>query len=88
MDFGASHHMVQSTDDLNNSVLFHGSDSVMICDGKRLKITHVANKEIGQNLLLKFVLVVPKLKKNLLSVSKLASDNKCLLEFTNYEFVV
>ncbi|KAH0636165.1 hypothetical protein KY290_038324 [Solanum tuberosum] len=88
MDSGATHHMVQTTGNLDNPTLFKGSDSVMVGDGKRLQITHVGNKEIGTNLRLKDVLVVPKLKKKLLSVSKLASDNECLLEFTDSEFVV
>lgn len=60
----------------------------MVGDGKRLKITRVGNRDIGSNLKLKDVLVIPKLKKNLLSVSKLASDNACLLEFTDCDFVV
>ncbi|XP_075088534.1 uncharacterized protein LOC142170506 [Nicotiana tabacum] len=88
MDSGATHHMVHTTGNLNNSTLFKGSDLVMVGDGKLLKITHVGNKEIGTNLKLKDVLVVPKLKKNLLSVSKLASDNACLLEFTDCDFVL
>ena len=37
---------------------------------------------------MKDVLVVLELKKNLLSVSKLASYKECFLEFSNVEFVV
>jgi len=37
---------------------------------------------------LKNVLVVPKLKKKCLSVSRLASEHECLLEFSDSEFVV
>ena len=37
---------------------------------------------------MKEVLVVPKLNQNLLSVSKLAKDNCCTLEFDETNFVV
>ena len=42
----------------------------------------------GTGLKLKEVLVVPKIYKNLLSVSKLAKDNCCTLEFDKTNFVV
>lgn len=45
------------------------------------------NTQNGQ-LNLKDVLVVPDLKKNLLSVGKLTTDNVCTLEFTSSDFVV
>lgn len=80
--------MVKIIGNLKNPTLFKGTNSVMVGDGKRLKITHVGNKNIGTSLRLKDVLVVPKLKKKLLSVSKLASDNECLLEFSNSKYVV
>ena len=40
------------------------------------------------NLQLNDVLVVPKLKKNLLSVSQLIDDNSCIFEFNSDGFVI
>lgn len=37
---------------------------------------------------IKKILVVPRLNRNLLSVSKLAKDNSCTLEFDQSDFVV
>ena len=52
-----------------------------------LDITHVG-KIFGAGIKLKKVLIVPKINKNLLSVSKLAKDNCCNLEFDETNFVV
>ena len=53
----------------------------------KLDRTHVGNTS-RSGLKLKEVLVVPKINKNLLSVSKLAKDNCCTLEFDETNFVV
>lgn len=42
----------------------------MVGNGDKLRITHVGDKHTGKNLRLKYVFVVPNLKKNLISVSK------------------
>ena len=52
-----------------------------------LHITHVG-KIFGASLKLKNVLVVPKINRNLLSVSKIAKDNCCTLKFYETNFVV
>ena len=52
-----------------------------------LDITHVG-KIFEAGLKLKIVLVVPKINKHLLSVSKIAKDNCCTHEFDETNFVV
>ena len=60
---------------------------MIVGNGSKLDITHVGNI-FGTGLKLKEVLLVPKINKNLLSVSKLAKDNCCTLEFNETNFVV
>ncbi|OIT03203.1 hypothetical protein A4A49_57448, partial [Nicotiana attenuata] len=88
MDSGATNHMVQSSGTLVNSSPFKGTDLVMVGNGDKMPITHIGDKIIGKNLHLKDVFVVPKLKKNLISVSKFVKDNACSLEFTDDGFFV
>lgn len=70
---------------------YHGNDIIYVGDGNSLSISHTGeiniNTQYGQ-LNLKDVLVVPDLKKHLLSVGKLTTDNVCTLEFTSSDFVV
>nr|XP_009767591.1 PREDICTED: uncharacterized protein LOC104218727 [Nicotiana sylvestris] len=88
IDSRATNHMVQFAGTLINPSPFKGNDSVMVGNGDKLSITHIGNKNIGRNLYLKDDFVVPKLKKNLISVSKFVKDNACSLEFTDEDFIV
>ncbi|KAL3345216.1 hypothetical protein AABB24_024254 [Solanum stoloniferum] len=88
MDSGATNHMVQSKGTLLNSTPFKGHKSIMVGNGDKLRITHVGDKHIGRSLRLKDVFVVPNLKKNLNSVSKLVKDNACSLKFMDEGFIV
>ncbi|PHU00648.1 hypothetical protein BC332_30435 [Capsicum chinense] len=76
---GATSHMT------NNSV--NGNDKIIIGNGPQLDITHVGNT-IRSGLKLQDVLLVRKIAKNLLSVSKIAKDNSCTLEFDETDFVI
>lgn len=49
--------MVQTICNLQNPSLFKGRESVMVGNGKQLKITYVGNNNIGTNLRLKDVLI-------------------------------
>ncbi|OIT38994.1 hypothetical protein A4A49_56276, partial [Nicotiana attenuata] len=88
VDSGATNHMVQSTGNLTNSSPFKGTNLIMVGNGDRLPITHIGDKYIGKYLNLQDVFVVPKLKKNLISVSKFVKDNACSIEFTDDDFVI
>lgn len=63
---------------------YHGSDSIMVGNGDLLPISHVGEGVITNgdiNIPLKNVLLVPNIRKSLLSVSQLTSDYPCYFEF-------
>ncbi|KAH0650517.1 hypothetical protein KY284_030429 [Solanum tuberosum] len=84
---GASSHMTYNSGILTDLKHYTGPDKIIIWNGSKVGITHVGNIS-GSGLKLKENLVVPKINKNLLSVSKLAKDNCCTLEFDETNFVV
>ena len=66
---------------------FKGNDQLIIGNGQGLTITHVGNASLRLSsskttyILLKDMLLVPSMTKNLLSISKLTSDNNISVEF-------
>lgn len=87
VDSGASTHMINSPGNLSNLQPYKGSDKIVVGNGSELNITLVGSAEVS-GLKMQEVLVVPELKSNLLSVSKLAKDNFCTIEFSESFFVV
>ncbi|OIT38501.1 hypothetical protein A4A49_08789 [Nicotiana attenuata] len=87
MDSGANTHMTNNLGNLYNLKPYNGNDKIIVENGQELDITHVG-KGIISGLRMSEVLVVPKLKKNLLSVSKITRDNCCSIEFDESSFVV
>jgi hypothetical protein len=91
VDSGASHHV---TADLNNLSLhseYDGSDDIMIGDGTGLQITHTGSTKLpssSKSFLLSDVLCVPRMQKNLISVSKFCKANHVSIEFFPFDFVV
>lgn len=81
MNSSASNHMIQTTNILQKSYPFKGSDFVMIGNNNKLQITHIGYKNIERNSEVKDVFVMSKLKKNLNSISKLVINNPCSLKF-------
>lgn len=80
-DAGASAHVTGNQGNLKNLVPYAGSDTIMVGDGNKLPISHIgeANITAGPNqLLLRNVLLVPNMKKNLLSISQLTKDFPCI----------
>ena len=76
---------------LTNIRNYFGSDSVLISDGSSLPILSIGDSNIKQKnkvLLLHDVLLVPHLKKKLLSVSQLTTQFPINGEFTNVDFCV
>ncbi|KAF3668761.1 hypothetical protein FXO37_09354 [Capsicum annuum] len=84
---GATSHMTNNSSTLSNLKYYNGNDKIIVGNGSQLDITHVGNT-IRSGLKLQDVLIVPKIAKNLLSVSKIAKDNSCTLEFDETDFVV
>ena len=70
---------------------FKGDDKVMIGNGEGLPITHIGDASLNfkgfkaqsvcTHILLKDILLVPSIAKNLLSISKLTTDNNLSVEF-------
>jgi hypothetical protein len=90
-DTGASNHMTGTQGMLTNLRNYSGSDSVLIGDGSALPIIGIGDSNIKQKnkvLPLPDVLLVPHLKKNLLSVSQLTTQLPVNCEFTNVDFCV
>lgn len=88
MDTGASAHITNDPGNLTNLVPYAGSDKITVGDGSCLNISHIGDCVQYRNIKLNDVLVVPKMKKNLVSVSQLAKDNACTCEFTDSNFVI
>ncbi|KAG8501579.1 hypothetical protein CXB51_003840 [Gossypium anomalum] len=83
-DSGATHHVCRNDSDLHGSTPYSGNSSLLMGNGVSTRITSVGNAVIPtpQKLLhLSNVLCVPSIRKNLLSVSKFATDNNVFFEF-------
>ena len=61
---------------------------VRIADGSLSKVVGIESIVISKDLILKSVLLVPNLSYNLLSISRLTKDLKCVTNFSSklYEF--
>ena len=91
LDTGATQHMTSDNGKLIDCKPYFGSNKIMVGNGQKLNITHTGNTILhtGKNVVkLENVLVVPDIKKNLISVSQLTSDLPYLFEFTGNGFVI
>ena len=77
---------------LTSSKVYKGQDIIYVGNGNKLSISHTRHIQLHTphgNLESKNVLVVPKLKKNLLSVSQFfTTNNSCVFEFSSNGFVI
>ena len=63
----------------------------MVGNGQPLEISHtlsISSRIPSSYLLLSNVLVVPGIKKNLISISQLTTDNNCLVTFSSSGFTI
>ena len=80
-DSGATHHLTHNRSLLQHKQSYTGVNKVLVGNGQRLNIESVGLANIKTssishtNLVLKHLLHVPKITRNLLSVSKFAQDN-------------
>ena len=87
VDSGASTHVTHDMKSLSQISEYGGHDSLIVGDGSGLKITHTGKVVFPTHIrpiTLRDVLYVPAIKKNLLSVAKLITDN----EFVNSACVI
>lgn len=83
-DSGATNHITNNLDNLNlGNKEDRGKQSICMENGKCIKITHIGNAYIKDKKqpFLYNLLRVPKIKKNIISVSQFANDNKVYFEF-------
>ena len=91
LDSGATHHLTNKMANMHVRDEFRGNDKLIIGNGKGLSITHVGNITLTvQSSKLQYVctcieltdiLLVLSITKNLISVSKLTTDNNLSVEF-------
>ena len=88
LDTGALAHMTPDLSHLDQASNYMGKDRVVIGNGVSLPITHTGTISPTPSLELLDVLVVPRLTKNLLSISKLTFDFPLVVTFTNNFFSI
>lgn len=79
--------MISNSGILFNLQYYTGLEQLLVGDGNDLQIKHIGPVMLAtltsESLLLKIVLYVPHIKKNLLSISKLLTDNNVVIEFVD-----
>ncbi|KAB2608352.1 hypothetical protein D8674_011520 [Pyrus ussuriensis x Pyrus communis] len=91
VDSGASHHMTADINALNQVAPYQGSDNITIGNGSSLPIKHIGSSAIhtsDHSLVLRKVLHVPNIARNLLSVKQLCADNNSWFICDECEFFV
>uniref|UniRef100_A0A803PM38 Integrase catalytic domain-containing protein n=1 Tax=Cannabis sativa TaxID=3483 RepID=A0A803PM38_CANSA len=82
---GASNHITSEINKMNLKEEYNGKEKVTVANGNRLPIHHIGLGSLqtlsASPLILKEILHVPSITKNLLSISKLTSDNNVCVEF-------
>ncbi|KAL6330672.1 hypothetical protein AAG906_003283 [Vitis piasezkii] len=87
-DTDASAYMTPDPSQLDKVEPYHGKDCVIVGNGASLPITHTGTPSLSSNFKLLDVLVVPRLTKNLLSISKLTLYFPFSVIFSHDNFVV
>ncbi|GJW67898.1 hypothetical protein Tco_0122322 [Tanacetum coccineum] len=75
VDSGATYHMTTTTDNITNVTPASSTNFVTFGNNQSLPILHIGSSRLLNNVVLNDILVVPRLTKNLLFVSKLTRDN-------------
>ncbi|KAH9803881.1 retrovirus-related pol polyprotein from transposon RE1 [Citrus sinensis] len=98
LDSGATHHLTNSMGNLNIRDEFRGNEKLIIGNGEGLSITHIGDSYFSfknsksqpadLHIALKNILLVPSITKNLISISKLTTDNNISVEFLGSFYVV
>ncbi|KAL5833967.1 hypothetical protein ACOSQ3_017641 [Xanthoceras sorbifolium] len=94
LDSGATNHITSDLGNLSLKSEYRGNDHLTVCNGHQLSISHFGNTSIPSHtepvkpLHLNDILHVPKITKNLLSISKLTKDNHAFVEFHDDHFLL
>ena len=91
LDSGATHHITNNIGNMHVREEFRGLDQLTIGNGQGLIITHIGDACFSYKslnaahkhtpIVLKNILLVPSITKNLISISKLTTDNNLSIEF-------
>jgi histone deacetylase 1/2 len=90
-DTGATDHITSELDKLVIHDKYNGGDQIRTASGAGMNIDHIGRAIVRTpncNLKLNNVLHVPSAKKNLVSVHRLATDNRAFLEFHPNFFLI
>ncbi|XP_010253823.1 PREDICTED: uncharacterized protein LOC104594965 [Nelumbo nucifera] len=90
-DFGATNHITSDLSKLQLHSKYTGLDQVTVGNGEGLAISHTGSSTISsasRSLLLKNILHVPNIQKNLLFVAQFSSDNDVYFEFHPHTCIV
>jgi len=88
-DSGATNHMTADLDILTLASPYPTADTIQTTNGEGLTVSHVGQSIINSSmssLKLDYVLLVPQLTQNLLSIYRLCLDNNCWLIFYAFCF--
>ena len=83
IDSGATHHVTADGKSLNTKTEYSGTGKLSIGDGSQLSISHIGNIKLptSQPLMLRDILLVPSIAKNLIGISKFTLENDVIVEF-------
>lgn len=90
-DTGVTAYITGDSSKLDNVVPYTGTDKFMIGDRNTLPISHIGNAHINTGskpIVLKNILLVPNMKKKLISISQLTDDLSCLVELSSTRFLI
>lgn len=83
-DSSATHHLTYNTASLGDTAVYEGPSKVYVGNGNALSVLKCSQSSLltrSRPLLMKSLLFVPGITKNLLSVTKFTKDNKVQFEF-------
>ena len=77
LDSGATHHTTSNDASLTSKTEYYGSGVLTVGNGSTLPISHIGNSTlaVSKPLYLRNILLVPSIKKNLISIAKFTVDN-------------
>ncbi|KAI9198055.1 hypothetical protein LWI28_009229 [Acer negundo] len=91
-DSGASCHVTNDTGHIGQRTEYNGKQTLIVGNGDKLSIVHIRDSLMhthnNRTLLLKDMLHVPDIKKNLLSISQLIACDNIIVEFDSCGCVV
>lgn len=92
VDSGARHHITNNSNNLTTGEKYEGKEHLIVGNREEVKISHVGSSLIhlpsNKPLKIQNVIYSPSIKKNLLSVSALTSQNTVVVEFDSEFFFV